>query len=126
MSIDDSLGGKSKQVLWNEAGWGTLGLLTRSERICGVAQTLLGGDVRHYFNKRLLKKPGDPGVWQWHQDYSYWYKDFFLFPHMQTIWVALDHTSPGARNPTPTCPTRAAADPAGLASAGWQRMGVSR
>ena len=23
----------------------------------------------------------------------YWYKDFFLFPHMQTIWVALDHTS---------------------------------
>ena len=104
MSIDDSLGGKSKQVLWNEAGWGTLGLLTRSERICGVAQTLLGGDVRHYFNKRLLKKPGDPGVWQWHQDYSYWYKDFFLFPHMQTIWVALDHTSPGARNPDPHLP----------------------
>ena len=65
MSIDDNLGGKSKQVIWNEAGWGTLGLLTRSERICGVAQALLGGPVRHYFNKRLLKKPGDPGVWQW-------------------------------------------------------------
>ena len=65
MSIDDSLGGKSKQVIWNEAGWGTLGVLTRSERICGVAQALLGGPVRHYFNKRLLKKPGDPGVWQW-------------------------------------------------------------
>ena len=45
MSIDDSLGGKSKQVIWNEAGWGTLGLLTRSERICGVAQSLLGGEV---------------------------------------------------------------------------------
>ena len=112
MHIDDALGGKSKQVLWNKPGNGTLGNLTRSERICGTAQALLGGEVRHYFNKRLLKKAGDPGVWQWHQDYSYalsllmevnlrrtdrfitagryWYKDYFLFPHMQTIWVALD------------------------------------
>eukprot|EP01051_Picozoa_sp_SAG22_P017501 SAG22_NODE_2716_length_2284_cov_20.078261_2_plen_359_part_00 len=90
MSIDDSLGSKAKQVLWNRAGHGTLGLLTRSERICGVAEQLLGGPVHHYFNKRLLKKAGDQGVWQWHQDYSYWYKDFFLFPDMQTIWVALD------------------------------------
>ena len=89
-----------------------------------MAQTLLGGDVRHYFNKRLLKKPGDPGVWQWHQDYSYWYKDFFLFPHMQTIWLALDHTSPGAGNPTCRA-TQAAAD-RGRLSAGWQRMGASR
>lgn len=24
----------------------------------------------------------------------YWYKDFFLFPHMQTIWVALDRMTP--------------------------------
>lgn len=27
------------------------------------------------------------------QDYSYWYKDFFLFPHMQTVWVALDKST---------------------------------
>ena len=33
-------------------GKGTLGALTRSERICGVADDLLGGDgVAHYFNK---------------------------------------------------------------------------
>lgn len=45
MEIDDSLGSKAKQVLWNTAGWGTLGLLTRSERICGTAAALLGGPV---------------------------------------------------------------------------------
>jgi len=93
MKVDSSLNGKpGKQTIWDKPGNGTLGALTRSERIAGVADVLLGGGgVHHYFNKMLRKEAGDLGEWQWHQDYgSYWYYDHFLRPDMLTVWVAID------------------------------------
>jgi len=53
MSVEnDEEGAAGKQTIFNFPGKGTLGALTRSEKIAGMADTLLGGDgVLHYFNK---------------------------------------------------------------------------
>eukprot|EP00051_Salpingoeca_urceolata_P019242 m.278489 g.278489 ORF g.278489 m.278489 type:complete len:214 (+) comp19382_c0_seq13:591-1232(+) len=34
------------------------------------------------------------GQWNWHQDYGYWYKDYFLTPDMLTVFLAVDHCTP--------------------------------
>ena len=71
-----------------------------------------GTAVLHYHSKTLKKDPEKGGVWNWHQvtsfatglrpsthpepqpfpcqDYGYWYKDYFLAPHMATAWFAVD------------------------------------
>jgi len=93
MKVDSDVPGQpGKQTIFNHPGNGTLGDLTRSERIAGVSNFLLGSvGVHHYFNKMLRKEPRDLGNWKWHQDYgSYWYFDHFLRPDMLTVWVAVD------------------------------------
>ena len=54
------------------AGDGTLGMLTRSQRVVETVETMLGGPVLHYHSKNLVKYPEEGGVWNWHQDYGYW------------------------------------------------------
>ena len=49
-----------------------------------------GAPVVHYHSKTLRKDAHSGGVWNWHQDYGYWYKDNFLMPHMATVWFAVD------------------------------------
>ena len=84
----------ARQTLWTNPGAGTLGALTRSERVCGAATQLLEGNVHYYFSKRLRKLPGEDAEWKWHQDYgSYWYYDNFLRPDMLTVWIALDEAT---------------------------------
>lgn len=53
-------------------------------------ESCLGGAVTHYHSKLLLKPPRQGGVWNWHQDYGYWYKDYFLAPDMLTAYFAVD------------------------------------
>ena len=90
----DGAAAPARQTLWTEPGTGTLGALTRSERVCGAATQLLEGNVHYFFSKRLQKLPGDAGEWLWHQDYgSYWYYDNFLKPDMLTVWIALDEAT---------------------------------
>eukprot|EP00971_Amphidinium_carterae_P134063 2656639-Amphidinium_carterae.1 len=61
MNVDSSLSGKpGKQTIWDKPGNGAMGALTRSERVVGVADFLLGGGgVHHYFNKMLRKEAGN-------------------------------------------------------------------
>merc|ERR1719273_1647445 len=72
-------------------------MLTRSQRIVNAMRRLLvccgeeETDVMHYHSKILKKNPEKGGVWNWHQDYGYWYKDYFLMPHMATAYIAIDN-----------------------------------
>lgn len=65
-------------------------MFTRSERVVRSMEELLGGPIVHYHSKSLLKHPKEGGVWNWHQDYGYWYKDYFLSPQMGTAYLAID------------------------------------
>lgn len=88
--LKDNQGGSTKLNLWSNPGDGTLGLLTRSRRVVSTMRQLLGGEVVHYHSKILCKDPNSGGAWNWHQDYGYWYKDYFLKPHMATAYFAID------------------------------------
>ena len=63
MLVDSGAAAPARQTLWTEPGTGTLGALTRSERVCGAATQLLEGNVHYFFSKRLQKLPGDAGEW---------------------------------------------------------------
>jgi len=51
---------------------------------------LLGGEVFHYHTKLIPKQPHTGGVFQWHQDYGYWYKNGNLTPDINTVYIAID------------------------------------
>lgn len=89
--LNDQSGKSTKLTLWFTPGDDTYGLLTRSERIVGAAQSLLGeGEICHFHSKLMQKEPKVGGAWEWHQDYGYWYKNGFLFPDaMLSVMVAL-------------------------------------
>jgi len=91
ITLNDESGGFTKLSLWSKPGNGTLGMLTRSKRLVETMEVLLGGPVMHYHSKNLVKNPREGGVWNWHQDYGYWYKDFFLLPHLATAYFAIDN-----------------------------------
>lgn len=40
---------------------------TKSERVLGTAEQLLGRKAVHYHSKQLLKHPQAGGMWNWHQ-----------------------------------------------------------
>ena len=96
--LNDEAGGHTQLNLWSKPGDGALGLLVRSQRVVGAMEKLLARpmadearcDVVHYHSKTLNKEPNRGGVWNWHQDYGYWYKDFFLTPDMLTAYFAID------------------------------------
>ena len=87
----DQSGKHTKLTLWFTPGDDTFGLLTRTSKIVGAVQTLLGeGEVCHFHSKLMQKEPRVGGAWEWHQDYGYWYKNGFLFPDaMISVMVAL-------------------------------------
>lgn len=87
----DQSGKHTKLTLWFTPANDTFGLLTRSERMVGAVQTLLGeGQVCHFHSKLMQKEPKTGGAWEWHQDYGYWYKNGFLYPDaMISVMTAL-------------------------------------
>lgn len=94
--LNDQSGKKTKLALWYTPGDDVYGLLSRSERIVGVADKLLEGDapVCHYHSKLMQKEPKVGGAWEWHQDYGYWYKNGYLFPNqMISIMIAITEAS---------------------------------
>ena len=56
---------------------------------------LLGGEVFHYHTKLIPKQPRTGGVFQWHQDYGYWYNNGNLTPDINTIYIAIDRCDTG-------------------------------
>ncbi|WP_114782947.1 phytanoyl-CoA dioxygenase family protein [Botryobacter ruber] len=87
----DQSGKHTKLTLWFTPGDDTFGLLTRSEKMVGSVQALLGeGEVCHFHSKLMQKEPQVGGAWEWHQDYGYWYKNGFLYPDaMISVMLAL-------------------------------------
>ncbi|XP_013391482.1 uncharacterized protein LOC106159669 [Lingula anatina] len=87
---DDGEGRRTKVTLWNHPGNDVTGIISRSEKVAGTMEELLGGEVYHYHAKVIMKEPFTGGAHIWHQDYGYWYENGCLFPDMGTVWVAID------------------------------------
>ncbi len=86
----DAQGGTTELALWRDMQEDMFGDAARSKRVVGSVEKLLGGKVAFFHAKLTLKRPGLGGAWDWHQDYGYWYRSGFLFPHMASVFVALD------------------------------------
>ncbi|MHB1922803.1 MAG: phytanoyl-CoA dioxygenase family protein [Chitinophagaceae bacterium] len=92
LDLSDQTGKKTKLSLWFTPGNDVFGYLTRSEKIVGAVQQLLGNQAKvcHFHSKLMQKEPKVGGAWEWHQDYGYWYKNQFMFPdELISVMVAL-------------------------------------
>jgi ectoine hydroxylase-related dioxygenase (phytanoyl-CoA dioxygenase family) len=92
LDLNDQTGKKTKLSLWFTPGNDVFGYLTRSEKMVGAVQQLLGdrAKVCHFHSKLMQKEPKVGGAWEWHQDYGYWYKNQFMFPdEMMSVMIAL-------------------------------------
>lgn len=92
---DDGSGRKTKVVLWNVPGNDATGIISRSEKVAGTMEKLLGGEVYHYHSKVIMKDAHTGGKHVWHQDYGYWYSNGCLFPNMGTAFIAIDKAHKG-------------------------------
>ena len=87
----DGRGKESRLALWNVAGDDLAGVVSRSQKVAGTMQALLGGDeIYHYHSKLMMKNARSGGAKLWHQDYGYWYKNGCLFPDMGSVFIAID------------------------------------
>lgn len=89
-SVDDTSGRKTRLSLWNHPGDDIYGVMSRSEKMVGACEQLMGDEVYHYHSKMMLKEPKVGGAWEWHQDYGYWYQNYCLYPDMISVLIALD------------------------------------
>lgn len=88
---DNEYGKKTDKVLWKHPGNDITGMLARSEKVAGISEQLLGGEVYHYHTKLMMKEGGRGARHVWHQDYGYWYGNGCLFPDMLTVFIPLDY-----------------------------------
>lgn len=92
LDLNDQSGKKTRLSLWFTPGNDVFGYLSRSEKMIGVVQQLLGDEaaVCHFHSKLMQKEPKVGGAWEWHQDYGYWYKNQFMFPdQLISVMIAL-------------------------------------
>ena len=86
----DKSGAVTELALWYQLGNDVFSAIGRSSRIVDSLELLLDGEICFFHSKLSLKKPNVGGSWEWHQDYGYWYRDGYLFPHMASVFIALD------------------------------------
>lgn len=86
----DQTGSITELALWRELGNDVFAGIARSARIVESLERVLHGDINFFHAKLTLKRPKVGGAWEWHQDYGYWYRDGFLYPHMASVFLALD------------------------------------
>ncbi|XP_064616424.1 L-proline trans-4-hydroxylase-like [Liolophura sinensis] len=91
--VGDDEGGKSRLCIWSHPGNDITGMVARCEKVAGVSEKLLGGEVYHYHTKLMMKDAYTGGKHVWHQDYGYWYKNGCLFPDMLTVFIPVDECS---------------------------------
>lgn len=89
----DKQGMTTKLSLWNHPGDDVAGFISRSEKMAGTFEQLLGGEVYHYHSKLMQKNAFEGGAHVWHQDYGYWYNNGCLWPNMGTVFVAIDRAT---------------------------------
>ncbi|MDB5839663.1 MAG: phytanoyl-CoA dioxygenase family protein [Herminiimonas sp.] len=67
--------------------------LTRSPRVLGPANQLLGDDKTYIMHTKINVKPGLEGTgWLWHQDHGYWVHDGYPEDDLLTAMVMLGDT----------------------------------
>jgi len=92
LDLNDQNGKKTKLSLWFTPGNDVFGYLTRSKKMIGSVQQLLGdtSQICHFHSKLMQKEPKVGGAWEWHQDYGYWYKNQFMFPdQLMSVMIAI-------------------------------------
>lgn len=85
----DKEGLRTMLTLWYTLDDSIYSQIARCERMVSGVELLLGGEPAHFHSKLMHKEPKLGGAWEWHQDYGYWYRDGFLFPHMLSVLTAL-------------------------------------
>ncbi|MEM6761875.1 MAG: phytanoyl-CoA dioxygenase family protein [Pseudomonadota bacterium] len=88
--LADRAGAITELALWHHLGDDMFAAVARSRRVVENLETVLGGEIAFYHSKLTLKRPKVGGAWEWHQDYGYWYRNGYLFPHMASVFIALD------------------------------------
>lgn len=88
--LADAQGATTELALWHHLGDDMFAAVARSRRIVDNLETLMCGEMAFYHSKLTLKRPKVGGAWDWHQDYGYWYRNGYLFPHMASVFIALD------------------------------------
>jgi ectoine hydroxylase-related dioxygenase (phytanoyl-CoA dioxygenase family) len=89
----DASGASTELALWYNLGDDIFGAVARSHKVVDVIEDILGGPASFFHSKLTLKRPRVGGAWEWHQDYGYWYKSGYLFPHMASAFIAVDHST---------------------------------
>ncbi|KAL5011655.1 hypothetical protein ScPMuIL_010206 [Solemya velum] len=89
-TVDDGDGRQSRMVVFSYPGNDVTGMVSRSEKVAGMCEKIMGGEVYHYHTKVMMKDPFVGGRFMWHQDYGYWYNNGCLFPDMMTVYIAID------------------------------------
>lgn len=85
----DSRGRPTQLFVWDRLRDDAYSAFARHERIVAPWRQLLGGDVTYFHHKMMLKQPGTEGMWEWHQDYGYYYTNY-LRPDMGGTMIAID------------------------------------
>jgi len=88
--VNDKSKNKISVSLWAHPGNDVTGIIAKSDKVAGVMEQLLGGEVYQYHGKVIQKDPQTGGAHHWHQDYGYWYHNGNLHPDMGTVWIAVD------------------------------------
>ena len=91
--VEDAGGKKAGLAIWYDISDDIWGAASACPRIVHNVSTLLRDTASFFHGKVMLKEARSGGAWEWHQDYGYWYRDGYAFPHMLSAFVALDEAT---------------------------------
>ena len=66
-----------------------LSKLPLMQRIVSCAEALMGSEIYYWRSRLVFKRPREKGRIEYHQDYSYWYRDGCAFPDMLSCSIAV-------------------------------------
>jgi len=86
----DTQGGESKLWLTSELRLDIYNGFVHCHRMVDTMEKLLADEVYLYHYKMMVKEARVGGIWEWHQDYGYWYQNECLYPDMGSCMIAVD------------------------------------
>ena len=79
-----------RAAFWRDPNGATLlAKLPIMERLVTGTEQLLDTECYYWRSRLVFKKPNEPGRVEYHQDYSFWYRDGCAFPDMLSCSVAI-------------------------------------
>ncbi|XP_063420849.1 ectoine dioxygenase-like [Mytilus trossulus] len=70
MRVSDGQGREAKLIVWSHPGNDVSGMVSRSQKVAGTCEKLMGEEVYHYHGKLVSKEAFTGGSHLWHQDYG--------------------------------------------------------